>query len=647
MLQALRVVGVAEVARKSGNKAASVLFYDSKAMARFRQENIALFAEWMALPAGEAGKVRVFLITDENGGRIVPADYEVDRYYVYLLAKSSSSRSTDFPTPTWSHSGDAENMLARLYKTISRESYNNDPVIDKLRKTIKLLTPNTSKKPPDKKDTYLPVKTNSVDAAKDLLAHLRNPPLTAQEKKDKYKILYSFRVNGKYPVESPAVVKSFIKDRERSLKEYKKISVTGNGVCTLCGLEGSITGNAVPFNFYVLDKATYFPYMAIESSWKVNPICFTCADLLEIGRGVIDSSLDVRLGGYNCKMIPSLITPSQSSQAMGPWLDRFRRILDEGVVKGGGEKARKEKLLSKKLGEAGVVGSYHFLIYQENQAQMEIIRQIDDVLPSRISEVAKAIDDVNQTFYEHPVFGNDNAPLLNLSFGFLSMVFGHPKNKHPKYRPQVLSISDLLFRIFTKHTVPWGTVVREFSEKLAHHYRDQEIDNPRFFLLAEMRHMMETTTLLNKLEVLKMPEVNQTVRFQSGNQVLDDFVNQDGNLLSDPQRQVCFLTGVLFGKAEEIQKWKREMKSNVKAPIHKWLKGMNIAERDLRNIFSLSFKKMGEYDAHYEDIKELYNVTDGIWNRTAPWQLRKDEIRFFFTMGWTTYDRFLPISKRK
>ncbi len=636
MLQALRMVGIAEVVRKAGNKATSVLFHDPKAMTRFREENIALFAEWMALPAGEAGKVRAFLMTDEDGGRIIPADYEAERYPIYLLAKSSSSRSTDFPTPTWSHSGDAENMLARLHKTISRRSYDNDPVVKKLRETIKMLTPDTGKKPLDKKNTYLLINTTGIDASKNLLAHLRNPPLTAQEKKEKHKILYSFRVNGKYPIESPAVIRGFIEDREQTLKEYKKTLVTGNGVCTLCGLEGPVTGNAVPFNFYVLDKTTYFPDTSTEASWKVNPICFTCADLLEIGRGVIDAVLNVRLAGYNCKVIPSLITPSKTQQDIGQWLDRFRRIIDGSVIEGSGEKARKERLLSKKLGEAGVAGSYHFLIYQENQAQMEIIRQIDDILPSRISEVAKAIDEVNQTFHEHPVFGSDKEPLLNLSFGFLSWVFGHPASKKG-YRPQVISIPDLLYRIFTKHTVPWSTVVREFSGKLAHHYRDQEIDNPRSFLLGEIRRMMEAISLFEKLEVLTMPAVNQIIKFNSGNHALDDFVNQKGSLLSDPQRQVCFLTGVLFGKAEAVQ-----FACRGSAPIHKWLKSLNLSDRELRDLLGRLVNKLKEYKSMSKEMATVADVLSVLWNRTGPWQLGKDDIRFFFTMGWTTCDRFLP-----
>ena len=156
------------------------------------------------------------------------------------------------------------------------------------------------------------------------------------EKKDKWKILYSFRIQGKYPIDSLAVVRSFIEEREQSLKKHANTPVAGNGVCNLCGCKGIVTGNAIPFNFYVLDKTTYFPGTEKADAWKVNPICFTCADLLEIGKEVVDSTLEVRMGGYGCKVIPSLIAPAETQQEIGPWLDRFRRIIEEGVVEGSG-----------------------------------------------------------------------------------------------------------------------------------------------------------------------------------------------------------------------------------------------------------------------------------------------------------------------
>jgi CRISPR-associated Csh1 family protein len=655
MLQALRTIGLAEVVRKAGDKATPALFQDAKAMARFREENMTLFAEWMALR--EAGKVRVFLITDEDGGRIVPADYRSDEYFIYLLGDTSGNRPS-FPSPSWPHSGNAENMLSLLHKTLDRLS--DDPIIQKLRVIVATLTPGLGNQPKQKKKTYKSINTEGVDINKNLLAHLRNPPpMTVQQKKERWKTIYSFMIDGKYPIDSPSVVRGFIEDRQRSLKEHSKTTVTGHGNCSLCELNGPVTGNAVPFNFYVLDKTTYFPETLKEASWKVNPICFTCADLLEIGNRLITREFDLRLGPYKCMVIPSLLEPGDTKENMEHWLGRFQKIVQEGIDKVDAGKAGMERRLSVKLGELGVLGTYSFLIYQQPQpAQFEVIRQIDDVLPSRISEVARAIDEVNQVFYKHPVFGNDRDSLLSLSFAFLTSVLGKNtahmsqnertfRKRKNEYFPKEISVPDLLYRIFTKHAVPWNAIVREFSEKLAHHYRDQKITNPQSFLLREIGHMMQVIDLFRKLEVLNMPEAHQVIKLESGNQALDDFVNQDGSLLSDPQRQVCFLTGLLFGKAEEVQKWKREMKPNVKAPIHKWLKGLNIAERDLRNIFSLSFKKLGEYDAHYETVKEIYKVTDSLWNRTAPWQLRKDEIRFFFTMGWTAYDRFLPIPQRQ
>lgn len=124
---------------------------------------------------------------------------------------------------------------------------------------------------------------------------------------------------------------------------------------------------------------------------------------------------------------------------------------------------------------------------------------------------------------------------------------------------------------------------------------------------------------------------------------LSDFFRDYNQVYENPEKRVCFIVGVLFGKLEATQL--ARLNSN---PCLAWLKSMNLSKGEIERIFWKVIEKSKQYHNHpypayTERVKQVAQSFDSEYAASGEtWSMSIDEIRFFFTMGWTLYDRFLP-----
>jgi len=137
------------------------------------------------------------------------------------------------------------------------------------------------------------------------------------------------------------------------------------------------------------------------------------------------------------------------------------------------------------------------------------------------------------------------------------------------------------------------------------------------------------------------------VKFLSENENLNKFFNEYKNFYDRPEKIICFLTGVLFGKTLQIQSATR----NGATPFIKNIKSMNIDENDIKRLNYKIREKLEELKSKEyglgKEIEDTFKILNLEWPKCDnKWAISKSETRFFFTNGWALFDRFLPSKKK-
>lgn len=115
-----------------------------------------------------------------------------------------------------------------------------------------------------------------------------------------------------------------------------------------------------------------------------------------------------------------------------------------------------------------------------------------------------------------------------------------------------------------------------------------------------------------------------------------------------PQKRACFLVGVLYGKLEAIQS---SPLIDKKGTSLGWLRSLDLRwDYIIKDLFPRVHMKFKEYDNATpilgKEVKEVFTFTSSEIECCGGSGLEREEIPFYFTLGWTSYKTFLP-PKRK
>ena len=109
------------------------------------------------------------------------------------------------------------------------------------------------------------------------------------------------------------------------------------------------------------------------------------------------------------------------------------------------------------------------------------------------------------------------------------------------------------------------------------------------------------------------------------------------NMLESPDKKACFLLGVLTKKVTQIQYSKLES-----TPFINKLWGLNIDKDKLKQIYTMAINKLTEYNPSnnyfYKEIEE--EITLNLIKAENNWKLKKDEVSYYFVLGFTIGDTF-------
>lgn len=628
MIKAIRDLGFFELKEVSGKE-----IFDIEVFEKIRQENPQLIAKLIAEKI-TARTVKVYVLRIEDNKLAYELDESVykgrecreDKYRDYLFKEPRSSKGS-YISPTF-----------KLSPPASEKAKKKDEPSTSASRLYEYLS-----EAPDELKEFKAFDARIIDS---VLQKIRE-----ENKDSKSSILITIKPNGNCLTNFSNVSKKFV---DGFIKETKYLDQNApknydpknqKGQCSIC-LRGnmSLLGYLRPYNFFTVDKIGFYPSFKNYESWKYFPVCESCGILIQAGKNFIDRYFDTKnlktnIAGHNAKVI--LKTKEI--------VDKYKRFADIGSFK---EIAKIEKHFIKSLPQLKTVESYNFLFYEEKQNQFEILSLIPDVLPSRIKKIVNTIKEIKEKFEHSNWFDLDKVQKnkgdwrIDANFYFLEESIGE-KVDFPKvqYSPTKVKVLNLIQSVFTEQLIFYREIISEISSKLQFVFKQSlNFDMvPVFKLALYVFSGAATIEFLKEVNVMES-EVTQMASIQEYPERLKEVFEKHKTFFDTPQKRACFLVGVLYGKLEALQSSQLIGKKGTSLG---WLRSLDLRwEYLIKDLFPRIHLKFKEYDNATpilgKEIKEIFELITYEIEECGDNGLEREEIPFYFTLGWTSYKRILP-----
>jgi len=583
-----------------------------------------------------AEHIGIFTVDGERI-RFIVEEIDSNDSWKYLFLKTASQGT--YIAPTWKES---PSKLKKTVKKYVTDSDKNDA--DWLQNAVKIFKSNDIEIGELKEDGTLERKPffETVEWAK---------------KTKKIKV-FSVKINGKYNGEIRELLDLW---REKPKTMYQTKDATSFNLpgvrCSLCHKETELFPNVlagVGINIANVDKFGFFPGVTRRNAGKAFPICAPCAEALYAAKFHVFQNLKQEISGHRTLIIPHLL----ESEDMGDGLDIITSELKRLMRDVGGAE-RTESGILKDLSENKGVSTVTFIIGDVGGQSVENIRKvIPDVLPSRLSDISRAIEVVNGVNDEYPPNHpwKSKYPPLNGNFRIIRDVLGSPKYSQQKggggrkpFKASSVDTLNLLSAIFLKRTYPLKDILSEFSSKLSYDFlgaiSSGDNNQPIYSIWNNIAKMVYLLSFLDQLEVIRMNSgnnfVNKYLERHGGLKPLNSFLSAEAKGLDTEEKQYAFLVGLLFGKLIRFQQ-----RRGVATIGLRWLKGLQLSPQDLMEIFVKTRGKLDDYStprsAWSDEMRGVAEAIGALGADIGDWSISRKEISYYLCLGQSLSGYYLP-----
>lgn len=416
--------------------------------------------------------------------------------------------------------------------------------------------------------------------------------------------ILSLKVDGSYLYDIPEFRDAFLflineKDLELS---------ASNQVCSICGQrKDTVIGKMSVFRFYTLDKPGFITGgLDEEKAWRNYPVCLSCKSYIEEGRRFIEENLRFQFYGFSYLLIPKPIVPVAEDNG-------FAEVLEYLSSHKKGVRMHQKQIESFMTTEEDVMNmlkdmknvvSIQLLFLQKIQSAERILLLIEDVLPSRISELFKAKSYVEQHLYTE---GNHS-----FHFGFIRTFF---HNSYDKYFLHIIE------SVFKKRSLSISFLAKFIMEQLRKELPVYQSGEPSFFY--KTRQAIAIIVFLEQAGVL--PVKGGTAMSEKFGALFEKY----GKQLDTPEKKAVFLLGSLTQMLLDIQQNKYGSK-----PFLKQLMGLKMDERAVKGLFPKVINKLEEYESYHFIHKQLAEGISTLFLfSSSRWKMSVDELNFYFACG--------------
>lgn len=590
-----------------------------------------------------SGKIGIFSIDQQEKVQFQVENVS-DESWEYLFLKTASQGT--YLTPTWK---DSESKLKKTVTRFIEESKKNKA--EWLQKVVKIFTAT---------DIEIGELNEAGSTSKKAFFETMD-----WAKKNRNIKVFSVRMDGAYNAKIKELLETALLNKPRVIyqTERSRSFISQDTRCSLCGSDGELFPNVlsgVGINIANVDKLVFFPGIEAENSNKVFPICAPCAEALYAAKfHVLNSTSELRqnISGHQSLIIPHVIRSKDKQDDLTIIKEALRRFRKELQ---GFEKA--EKNIIKDLSQNKGISTVTFVIGDVAGQNIENIRKIiPDVLPSRLSEIAKAIDEANDAYRslpsDHPWKLDQVLQPIDGNLRIIQDVLGMPryvkpiKGKRAPFKSSHVDSLDIINAIFLKKDYPPKDLIAEFSSKLSYDFLGSAVSDKAqvYSIRTNICKMIYLISFLERAGVVKMDQrknfVGKYLENHEGLKPLNKFLNEESSGLNTKEKEYAFLVGLLLGKLVAIQ-----MAKQVSSNALKWLKGLQLSQQDLMEIFRKTRSKLDDYSVPKsvwsDEMKGVAEAIAALGADIEKWDINRKEIAFYLSVGQSLSGFYLP-SKNK
>ncbi len=395
----------------------------------------------------------------------------------------------------------------------------------------------------------------------------------------------------------------------------------GPANCPLCGAaEVTVYPNlrGTGLNFANMDRSGAFPGLDTGEAWKGYGLCLDCADLLYVFKNHLLGQFIGNVAGDKALLIPSLLgNPDGKRQFLEDWR-KYLKDLERGKIA-----SHESDLLEFAQGRNDAQVVLHILWATFGQVVDEVRGVVNDILPSRLRDLAKKSQQANRWNHElapQPILIGAN---FDLSLNMLLTLFKRPGGR----KANKANDSARLFAIKRQlaeaiyHGSPLGKArVGLWQEILltAEWYLNDlpdDVNLLRNYLLYQginkkgdkqnfaswIRQLARFLYYLHLTGVLPMDEAINEI-FEPTLPALKPYF-LPGAGINNREKAFTFLLGILYGKVLQVQ---AARKVNVASNALTWLKRLNLDGRNLPELYNKVREKLLTYEVEASaDVRAL------------------------------------------
>lgn len=546
------------------------------------------------------GKILAILLNDDNSAfqEISVEDFDVEKINRYLYREGATRGNTPAPIAQITKPDKTFNKKIRKWLTDCEDiSGIEGNALEFVRRINQVL------------------KDNEQDIIDSITNKLTNLNLPNRDKKFlAVKLGGGSKFLGDYDV--------FKKGVDYVVNEKAKKSSSSGNVCSVCGDQrDNVSGKTDVFKFYTIDKPGFIAGGFNEPlAWKNFPVCSDCKNMLEKGRGFIDSKLNFKFCDIlKYSLIPRLLIGNKEV------LEEIINILSDAAQTVSLKNRIKRRITSDEneilefLADKKDILTLSFLFLQRRQSAERILLLIEDVFPSRIRAIFNAKDEVDTAFKE--------------DFNFSKIRTFFSKSDEVKRESDLnkyfLEIVDAVFKC--------GRLDFSFLTRFHIAVIRREFINEGYFSFR-VKDAMMNNIFFEKLGLITLEEVENME-----DSIFDGIFNRYGKSLNKPEKRGIFLLGALTQMLLNKQWNDRNAK-----PFMKKLKSLKMDEKDIKALLPEVQNKLEEYDS-FDKGKRLIATEASVHLLEGGdgWRMPVDEINYYFACGMNLYDEIATIAYKK
>lgn len=420
----------------------------------------------------------------------------------------------------------------------------------------------------------------------------------------KQPLCLSIKINDKYVGEFEIFQQRFL---EAYLEEWMGKPVRDK-TCSICQERKDVYGNIRVFKFYTLDKPGFIAGgFREENAWRNYPVCRECILALERGRTFLEKHSRYSFHKLNYLLIPNFLKGGK--ELIGEFVEisqftpaeislrrtKLRRITDA------------EDEILELLSEYEDNISLNFLFIRKEQGAERILLLIEDVLPSRLREIFKAKQYVEEK-------------MNTIEFTFATIRRFFSKSDEEDRRTDLdkyfLTVVDAVFK---NHPLSFPFLCKFFIN----HIRASFVREEEMQFKQRVRDAFRCLIFLHYLKLINLGEEENSMESK-----LQPIYEKYAWALNTPLKKALFALGALTQNLLDVQNRQRGS-----TPFWKNLKSLRMDVRDFKELLPKVISKLEEYDRLGPFKRLAEEVASQMLLAGDKWNLSNEEMNFYFACG--------------